>query len=647
MTGLNVKRSRMKPWLAAALLLATVPAFAQERVPPATATQPHAIPAPGANEWPAAPPRATAAPQQTAPVTAGPPPATRTEAEAFVAKAEAEIATMGQLANRISWTRATFITADTMWLDAKVGAEQSTLSAAFARQAARYDGVEVDAVTRRKLDLLKRALVLPVPDRPGAAAEISDLAVRLDSTYATGKVAYQGKQLTLDDVMERMRTSRDPAELKALWEGWHAVAIPMRADYARLVNLVNEGARELGYRDTGTLWRSWYDMPPDEFAKVVDRLWRQLEPLYRNLHCYTRARLNEKYGAIQPRTGPIRADLLSEVWAQDWSGIFDLLAPKNASLGYDLTEVLKSHGYDAVKLTRTAEAFYTSIGFAPLPQTFWQRSMFVRPRDREVDCHASAWDIDDRDDIRVKVCLRVDAADFYTMHHELGHNMYQRAYKEQPTLFRDGANDGFHEGIGDFAALNALTPEYLKRIALIDQVPGPDADIPYLLRMATEKIAFLPFSLLVDKWRWQVFGGETTPERYNDDWWALKLRYQGVVPPGPRPADAFDAAAKSHIASNTPYMRYFLAAVYQFQFYRAACREAGWTGPLNRCSIFGNKDVGAKFNAMLAMGASKPWPEALAAFTGERDLDASAITDYFAPLDRWLTEQNKGETCGW
>jgi peptidyl-dipeptidase A len=426
------------------------------------------------------------------------------------------------------------------------------------------------------------------------------------------------------------------------------VARPMRPDYARMVTLANEGARSLGYAETGVLWRSWYDQPPEEFARTVERLWTQLAPMYRNLQCYARARLNDKYGdAVQPRRGPIRADLLGDMWAQSWDNVYDLLAPKNAALGYDLTQALVKQSYDAVKLVKTAESFYTSIGFAPLPPTFWTRSLFVRPRDREADCHASAWDLDSKNDLRIKTCLRVNADDFYTAHHELGHNMYQRAYQDQPVLFQDGANDGFHEAIGDFIGLSSVTPGYLREIGLIDQVPGADADIPYLLRMALQKVAFLPFGYIVDRWRWQVFSGETPPERYNEAWWALRTEYQGVAPPGPRPADAFDPGAKSHIASNTPYMRYFLATVYQFQFHRAACRIAGWNGPLNRCSIYGNKQVGERFQAMLRMGTSRPWPEALAAFTGERDLDASAIIDYFAPLDRWLTEQNKGETCGW
>jgi peptidyl-dipeptidase A len=573
---------------------------------------------------------------------------TAKDAEAFIARVEAELVSLSEYSSRVAWISNNFITDDTMWLQARVRADMSRLRVANAKQAAGFDRVEVDPVTRRKLRFLKQGLFLPPPDRPGAAQEMASLSVKIGSIYSTGKFTYRDKTLTLDDIEDVMKSSRDPAELKTLWEGWHAISPAMRTDYARLISLANEGARQLGYAEAGVLSRSWYDMPSDAFAATVERLWSQLEPMYKNLQCYARARLNDKYGsAVQPRTGPIRADLLGNMWAQSWSNVYDELAPANNTLGYDLTTALQAKGYDVVKMVKTAEGFYTSLGFPPLPPTFWTRSLLTRPRDREVNCHASAWNVDDRSDLRVKACFKVNAQDFNVAHHELGHNFYQRAYQDQPLLFKGGANDGFHEAIGDFAALNALTPGYLHQIGLIDQIRAPEADIAFLLRMALDKVAFLPFAYIVDKWRWQVLAGTTTPARYNDDWWELRTKYQGVAPPGPRPADAFDPGAKAHIAQNTPYMRYFLAHIYEFQFYRAACRIAGWRGPLHQCSIYGNKEVGARFEAMLRLGASKPWPDALEVFTGERDLDASAITDYFAPLDRWLTEQNKGERCGW
>jgi peptidyl-dipeptidase A len=412
------------------------------------------------------------------------------------------------------------------------------------------------------------------------------------------------------------------------------------------VELANEGSRDLGYADTGVLWRSWYDMPPEAFAVKADALWAQVQPLYTKLHCYVRGQLSRKYGpGVQPMAGPIRADLLGNMWSQAWGNIFDIVAPKGASLGYDLTAALQAHGYDAVKIVHTADDWYQSIGFAPEPASFWERSMITRPRDREVVCHPSAWDIDNKQDLRLKACITVTADDFYTAHHELGHTMYQRAYENQPFLFQGGANDGFHEAVGDFAGLNAVTPEYLHQLGLIDQVPGPEADIPYLLRMALDKVPIIPFAIIMDKWRWGVFAGQITPQHYNDAWWDLVAKYQGLMPPGPRPADAFDPGAKYHIADNTPYARYFLSDIYQFQFYRAACRLAGWKGPLNRCSIYRNREVGAKFAVMLKLGQSKPWPEALAAFSGEHDIDASAIIDYFAPLSAWLDRQNRTQAC--
>ena len=573
---------------------------------------------------------------------------TPAEAKAFVDKAEADLAAFNEYAAKSSWVRATYITEDTQWLEAKATAEQNTLATGYAKQAARYDGVAVDPVTARKLKLLKLYLVTPAPDRPGAAAELAALQSRLDSTYSTGKFTYQGKTLTLNDAEDILAKSRDPAELKAVWEGWHSIAPPMKADYAKAVTLTNEGAKGLGFADTGALWRSNYDMDPDAFAAETDRLWTQVEPFYRNLHCYVRARLNDKYGdAVQPRTGPIRADLTGNMWAQSWGNIYDVVAPKTAASSYNLDELLVKHGYTPVKMTQTGEAFYSSLGFAPLPKTFWERSMLERPRDREVTCHASAWDLNDRDDIRIKACLKVNAEDFYTVHHELGHNYYQRAYSDQPFLFKGSANDGFHEAVGDLAGLSALTPTYLTQIGLLDKAPGAEEDIPFLLKMALDKIAFLPFGLMIDKWRWQVFSGKVDAAHYNEAWWKLRNQYQGLAPPGPRPADAFDPAAKYHIAASVPYMRYFLAFNYEFQFQRAACKQMGWKGPLHRCSLYGRKDVGEKLNAMLALGQSQPWQDTLKVYSGETRTDASAVTEYFKPLNTWLIAQNKGEHCGW
>jgi peptidyl-dipeptidase A len=576
-------------------------------------------------------------------------PATAEGAAAFVADAETRLAALSEEAARIQWTRATNITHDTMWLESRVNAKYTELQVELANGAARFNDVQVPDDVRRKLNLLRLGIVLPAPNRPGAASELAEITTRLDSTYSVGKFDFKGRQITLDDANILIAESRDPAETKALYEGWRTISPVMAPDYARMVEIANEGSRELGFADTGAMWRAGYDMEPDAFAAETDRLWEQVKPFYENLHCYVRSRLNAKYGdAVQPDHGPIRADLLGNMWSQQWGNIYDVVAPATGGASsYDLTNLLTSQNYDAKKMVETGEGFYVSMGLPELPKTFWERSMITRPRDREVVCHASAWDLDNLEDIRIKMCTQVNGDDFYTVHHELGHNYYQRAYRNQPFLFKNGANDGFHEAIGDFVGLSALTPTYLNQIGLLQTVPGAEEDIPFLLKMALDKIAFLPFGLMVDRWRWGVFNGETSPAEYNDAWSANMLKYQGLVPPGPRPANAFDPGAKYHIPGNTPYTRYFLAHIYQFQFQRAACQQAGWTGPLHRCSIYGNKEVGERFERMLEMGQSRPWPEAMQAFTGETGNDASAVTDYFAPLNTWLTAQNRGKDCGW
>jgi len=577
---------------------------------------------------------------------------TAAEAQTFVTQAEKELAAHSILASRVDWVNRTYITEDTDALAAEFGARGTELSVRLAKGAAKFDktkGLSFDV--RRKLDFLKQSIVLPASEKPGAAAELNTIATRLQSSYGKGKGTLEGRPTNGSDIEEAMGILRDPEKLQEMWISWHDnVGAPMREDYVRLVTIANEGAHELGYPDVGAMWRSGYDMPPDDFAREMDRLWLQVKPLYDQLHCYVRAKLNEHYGdKVQPATGPIRADLLGNMWAQEWGNIYSLVAPKGVGdVGYDLTALLVARKYDPLKMVKAGEGFYTSLGLPALPDTFWQRSMFTKPADREVVCHASAWDIDNVNDLRIKMCIKVNGDDFRVIHHELGHNYYQRAYNQQPFLYLNGAHDGFHEAIGDFIALS-ITPEYLVQIGLLNatNVPSTDKDIGLLLNQALDKVAFLPFGLLMDKWRWEVFNGNTKPADYQKNWTALRLKYQGVVPPAERPATAFDPGAKYHIPGNTPYARYFLARLLQFQFYQAAAKQSGWTGPLHRCSFYGNKEVGDRLNQMLAMGASKPWPEALEAFTGSRQMDGAAMLAYFQPLMKWLEEQNKGRKIGW
>jgi len=573
---------------------------------------------------------------------------TLAEAQQFMTQAEERLDELDVKLNRASWVQENFITDDTEALSADAQDQITGVTTDLIEQSKRFDGLKMPSDLTRKFLLLRLSLTAPAPRDPALRKEMTQIGTSLDADY--GKAKYcriPDHCLDITEIEHIMETNRDPKELRDVWLGWHKISPPMRARYVRFVELSNQGARELGFKDTSELWRAGYDMPPDAFSADVERLWQQVRPLYLSLHTFVRARLSQHYGAaLAPPDGPIPADLLGNPWAQAWGGIYPILGMPDNSRGYDLTELLKAKNLDAKGMVHYGENFYKSMGFAPLPQTFWERSLFTKPADRDVVCHASAWDIDNRNDVRVKMCIQVRDVDFVTIHHELGHNFYQRAYENQPYLFKNGANDGFHEAIGDTIAL-AITPEYLQKIGLLDKIPPPEADIPILLREALDKVAFIPFGLMIDQWRWKVFSGEIKPADYNKSWWELRRKYQGIAPPVERTEADFDPGAKYHVASNTPYMRYFLADMLEFQFYRALCRESGYKGPLNRCTFYGSKAAGEKFSKMLEMGQSKPWPDELQTLTGERQVDASAILEYFAPLQKWLDEQNKGAKEGW
>ena len=574
-------------------------------------------------------------------------PPTVAEARTFLQEAEAKLLALSVDESRAGWVQSTYITDDTELLHAQANEKLIAATAADAKQAARFDGVALPEEPARKMKLLKVNLTLAAPANPKESEEVTRIAAALEGTYGKGKYCPEGKPcMDVEEISKILATSRDPKELLDVWQGWHRISAPMRKDFERFVALANKGARELGFADTGAMWRSKYDMPPDEFARELDRLWEQVRPLYVSLHSYVRWKLREKYGDAVPERGPIPAHLLGNMWAQTWDNVYPLVAPPGADPGFDLTQILKARGTDALGMVRYGEGFFTSLGFDPLPKTFWDRSLFVKPRDREVVCHASAWDVDSINDLRIKMCIDITSEDFATIHHELGHNFYQRAYNTQPYLFRDSANDGFHEAIGDTIALS-ITPEYLVKLGLLPAAPDASKDIGLLLRKALEKIAFLPFGLVIDQWRWKVFSGEVTPDNYNRAWWELRRKYQGIAPADARGEENFDPGAKYHVPANVPYMRYFLADILQFQFHRALAKTAGCSGPLHRCSIYGNREAGAKLAAMLAMGQSRPWPEALAVLTGQKQMDATAVRDYFAPLQKWLDEQNRGKAVGW
>nr|WP_240475500.1 M2 family metallopeptidase [Vulgatibacter incomptus] len=576
---------------------------------------------------------------------------TAAEAKEFATRVDAELKAILTRVSTAEWVKSTYITDDTEQLSAWANEEMMAFLSKAVADSKRFDGVEVDEATGRMLHLLRLTSALPAPSEAAERAELASLAAKLEGMYGKGKwcgADGKAKCRDLGDLSETLAQSRKYEELLDAWMGWHTISREMRPLYEQEVRLANQGAREIGFADLGELWKSGYDMSPADFEAETDRLWQQVKPLYDELHCYVRSQLVKKYGKDRvPARGPIPAHLLGNMWSQDWSNIYPLVEPYKGAASLDVDASLKKQKYDAIRMAKLGESFFTSLGLKPLPETFWQRSMLVQPRDRDVVCHASAWDVTSAGDVRIKMCIRPTEEDLITIHHELGHNYYYQQYDKLPVLFQSGANDGFHEAIGDAIALS-ITPGYLKQIGLISKVPSDDKGVVNVqMKMALQKIAFLPFGKMIDQWRWDVFSGKTASANYNQAWWELKERYQGVAAPVARSEADFDPGAKYHIPANVPYTRYFLAHILQFQFHKALCDAAGFQGPLHACSVYGSADAGEKLRAMLALGASKPWPDALEAMTGHREMDATPILEYFQPLRTWLAEQNRGQQCGW
>jgi len=579
-----------------------------------------------------------------APADAAPDPASAKE---FASKTNDDLLRLTTRSNTAEWVKSTYITEDTERLAADANEVLLGYTAAAVKTAARWNGAKLDPETARMLYLLRTGSSLAAPADPARRLELTRLAARLEGLYGKGKYCKSGKCRDLEELSDAIGKSRDPKELLDVWTGWHAIAREMRPLYTRFVELSNEGAREIGFYATGAMWRAGYDMPPEQFPAEMDRLWAQVKPLYDDLHCYVRARLQEKYGKdLVKDDAPIPAHLLGNMWAQEWTKIYPLVEPYPDAAQLDVTSAMTRMGLTPEKMMAVGMGFFTSIGFPELPRTFWTRSLRHKPRDRDVVCHASAWDIDGGDDVRIKMCVKIEEEDLVTIHHELGHLYYNLAYAKQPFLFRAGANDGFHEAIGDAIALS-VTPGYLRKFRLIAEEPRDEHGlIDVQLKEALDKVAFLPFGLLIDRWRWEVFSGKVTPDRYDSAWWELRRRYQGVAPPVERSEADFDPGAKYHVPANVPYSRYFLARILQFQFHRALCKAAVFQGPLHACSIYNSIQAGEPFWKMLSLGASRPWQDALETLTGQRQMDGGAMLEYFAPRAKWLSEQNRGRRCG-
>lgn len=579
---------------------------------------------------------------------------TAEEASAFAKQVNRDLKDLWTYASRANWVKETYITDDTDALAAAADEKVMAFNAQAIKTAARFKDLELDYDTKRQLTLLRLSSSLPAPDDANKRAELAQIASKMTSLYGRGKWCPEGKEgddeacLDLEELSDIIGDpSKSPKERLDAWVRWRTVSPEMKGLYERFVELGNEGAREIGFSDLGVLWKSRYDMSPEKFEQVIENLWEQVKPLYEQLHCYVRSRLAEKYPQDVKPDGTIPAHLLGNMWAQDWSRIYPLVEPYKTKATLDVTAALKKKKIDALGMVKLGESFFTSLGLKELPESFWQRSLFTKPTDRDVVCHASAWDVTFSGDVRIKMCIQPDEENLVTIHHELGHIYYFLYYNHLPVLYQDGAHDGFHEAIGDAIALS-VNPQYLKQRGLLDRVPNDEEGlINVQMQAALSKIAFLPFGKLIDQWRWDVFSGKIPPEKYNEAWWELRRKYQGIHAPVERAEDAFDPGAKFHIPANVPYVRYFLAHVLQFQFHKAMCEAAGHEGPLHTCSIYGSKEAGEKLKALLELGSSRPWPEALFAMTKSREMDASALVEYFDPLMQWLKKQNEGQKCGW
>ena len=570
-------------------------------------------------------------------------------ADEFITRMHDEFLDYAMEAEIADWVYATYINTDTAYLVSAATQRFAAWQAEAVKAALQYDGREMSASTRRALDLLKFSAPMVAPDDDAKRKELANILADLEGAYGAGQYCDGGDNcLSLPQLEDIMAQSRDYDELLEAWQGWRTVSPPMRPKFQRFVELTNEGAREFGYADLGAYWRAQYDMSPVEFEAETARLWEEVKPLYDELHCHVRAKLADVYGEDKvPQDGPIPAHLLGNMWSQGWSFIYDILEPYPGAAALDVDSTLKTKNYSPQEMVRSAESFYVSLGMERLPDTFWARSQFVKPVDRDVVCHASAWNMDWEDDLRIKMCIKQTYDELRTIYHELGHNYYQRAYNVQPNLFRTGAHGGFHEAIGDTIVLS-MTPEYLAGVGLVASAEqSEEAVINKQMQQALDRIAFLPFGKLIDEWRWGVFSGEIAPENYNQAWWDLRTTYQGIVAPVERSESDFDPGAKYHVPANVSYTRYFLAHVLMFQFHKALCDVSGHTGPLHECSIAGSKEAGERFQAMLEVGASEPWQDTMQKLTGTREMSAVAIIDYFQPLMGYLKEQNEGRSCGW
>ncbi len=571
----------------------------------------------------------------------------------FLANVESENKKDGPVIYSASWISSNFITYDSQKVIADYGTKYTLKSLERSREAASFDGLDTSKENQRMLNILKSSFVMPPPLDEELASELSEITTSLEAMYGSGEYCFDDKECYDLEAFETIiDNSRDPEKLLRAWEGWHEIGKPMKPMYMRMVDIGNQGSVDLGYEGLSDLWFSKYDMPAEDFLDDTDRVWSEVKPLYDALHCHVRAKLNEHYGdEVISKTGPLPVHMLGNMWGQSWSNIYDLVYEEKPDSKYiDVTKIIKEKSLSEIEMVEYAEDFFISMGFKPLPKTFWERSLFVKPKDRSVVCHASAWNLDPaNNDLRIKMCIEKNEEDFITIHHELGHIFYYQAYNHIPTVFQAGANDGFHEAFGDLLTLS-ITPDYLVDIGFISEDDAEEAKqdpIGLLMKQALDGVVIVPWALMLDKWRSGVFDGDIDKSNLNSSWWSLREEYQGINTSYERSENYFDPGAKYHIPGNTPYTRYYLASIMQYQFHEALCNLIDYDGYLHECSIYGNKEAGDRIITTMAMGQSLPWQDAFENLTGSRQLSGKSIMNYYAPLKEWLDEENKNRTCGW
>ncbi|KAJ0179019.1 hypothetical protein K1T71_005794 [Dendrolimus kikuchii] len=503
----------------------------------------------------------------------------------------------------------------------------------------------------------------------GTSALPEDLNERLimainnmQSTYAKATICDYKDRTKCDlhvepDVTDIFANSKDPEELKYTWLEWHkAAGAASNGNFTEYVQMNNEAAKLNGYDSVAEWWLSEYEAPDseDQFAY----LWSQIKPLYQQIHAYVRRHLRLKYGDnIVSAKGPIPAHLLGNIWAQTWGNVEKFTRPFPDKADIDITAALIAQNYTPLKMFKTAEDFFKSLNLSGMPDLFWEKSILEKPNDgRDMVCHASAWDFYDGEDFRIRQCTTITDAFFKTTHHEMGHIQYYLQYKDQPVIYRAGANPGFHEAVGDVIALSVATPKHLRKMGLLEDGPEDmESNINQLYKMGLDKIVFLPFGYLLDLYRYGVFRGTTTPQDYNCHFWQLRESLQGVEPPAPRTEADFDPAAKYHIAADVEYMRYYISYIIQFQFHQALCHLAGDYTPgddnklLSNCDIYKSGAAGEALGRIMEKGSSQPWNQILQDTIGESRLSGEALRDYFRPLEEWLSSENlrTGEYIGW